>query len=176
MFSSIRQSSRVPRLRQGRGGQRGPAPQHLQGDAPAEQDPQGDQEEPGQEGDGADRGDCRGQGQLQEVLRAVQQEPEARHPRGLHQQEEARELPQVPHLGLRGRAREPRRLRDEDSTNRKKLASYLRYHTSASGDEHASLGDYVARMKENQKDIYYITGESKDVVSTSSFVERLKKR
>jgi len=64
----------------------------------------------------------------------------------------------------------------EDSTNRKKLASYLRYHTSASGDEHASLGDYVARMKENQKDIYYITGESKDVVSTSSFVERLKKR
>merc|ERR1719318_445041 len=63
----------------------------------------------------------------------------------------------------------------EDSTNRKKLASYLRYHTSASGDEHASLGDYVARMKENQKDIYYITGESKDVVSTS-FFERLKKR
>merc|ERR1712200_102705 len=64
----------------------------------------------------------------------------------------------------------------EDSTNRKKLAGFLRYHTSASGDEIASLGDYVARMKENQKDIYYITGESKDVVSTSSFVERLKKR
>merc|ERR1712200_156557 len=64
----------------------------------------------------------------------------------------------------------------EDSTNRKKLAGFLRYHTSASGDEFASLGDYVARMKENQKDIYFITGESKDVVSTSSFVERLKKR
>jgi len=64
----------------------------------------------------------------------------------------------------------------EDSTNRKKLAGFLRYHTSASGEELASLGDYVARMKENQKDIYYITGESKDVVSTSSFVERLKKR
>ena len=64
----------------------------------------------------------------------------------------------------------------EDSTNHKKLAGFLRYHTSASGDELASLGDYVARMKENQKDIYFITGESKDVVSTSSFVERLKKR
>merc|ERR1712000_775697 len=64
----------------------------------------------------------------------------------------------------------------EDSTNRKKLAGYLRYHTSASGDEQAGLSDYVSRMKENQKDIYYITGESKEVVSSSSFVERLKKR
>ena len=39
----------------------------------------------------------------------------------------------------------------EDSTNRKKLASILRYYTSASGDEMSSLGEYVARMKENQK-------------------------
>merc|ERR1712240_550653 len=64
----------------------------------------------------------------------------------------------------------------EDSTNRKKLAGFLRYHTSASGDEMCSLNDYVSRMKENQKDIYYITGESKDVVGSSSFVETLKKR
>jgi len=64
----------------------------------------------------------------------------------------------------------------EDSQNRKKLSEYLRYHTSASGDEPCGLKDYVARMKENQKDIYYITGESKDVVATSAFVERVKKR
>merc|ERR1712215_121808 len=64
----------------------------------------------------------------------------------------------------------------EDSTNRKKLAGYLRYYSSASGDETCSLSDYVSRMKETQKDIYYITGESKEVVGTSSFVERLKKR
>jgi len=64
----------------------------------------------------------------------------------------------------------------EDSTNRKKLAGYLRYSSSASGDEMCSLSDYVSRMKENQKDIYYITGESKEVVGSSSFVERLKKR
>merc|ERR1711971_247672 len=64
----------------------------------------------------------------------------------------------------------------EDSSNRKKLAGYLRYYTSASGDETCSLSDYVSRMKENQKNIYYITGESKEVVSASAFVERLKKR
>ena len=64
----------------------------------------------------------------------------------------------------------------EDSTNRKKLSGFLRYHTSASGDEQCSLGDYVSRMKENQKDIYYITGENKEIVAQSAFVERLKKR
>merc|ERR1711899_388112 len=64
----------------------------------------------------------------------------------------------------------------EDSTYRKKLAGLLRFFTSASGDEPCSLGDYVSRMKENQKDIYYITGENREVVAASAFVERLKKR
>ncbi|XP_003424204.1 heat shock protein 83 [Nasonia vitripennis] len=64
----------------------------------------------------------------------------------------------------------------EDSANRSKLADLLRYHTSASGDEACSLKDYVGRMKENQKHIYYITGESKEQVANSSFVERVKKR
>ncbi|KAI4489544.1 hypothetical protein M0802_010981 [Mischocyttarus mexicanus] len=64
----------------------------------------------------------------------------------------------------------------EDSQNRKKLSELLRYHTSASGDEACCLKDYVGRMKENQKHIYYITGESKEQVSNSSFVELVKKR
>jgi len=64
----------------------------------------------------------------------------------------------------------------EDSTNRKKLAGFLRYYTSQSGDEVTSLKEYVSRMKENQKDIYYITGESKETVQTSAFVERVIKR
>jgi len=64
----------------------------------------------------------------------------------------------------------------EDSTNRKKLSEFLRYQTSASGDELCSLKDYVSRMKENQKHIYYITGETKDQVANSSFVEKVKKR
>ncbi|KAI4485772.1 hypothetical protein M0804_006261 [Polistes exclamans] len=64
----------------------------------------------------------------------------------------------------------------EDSQNRKKLSELLRYNTSASGDEVCSLKDYVGRMKENQKHIYYITGESKEQVANSSFVELVKKR
>merc|ERR1712135_91666 len=44
------------------------------------------------------------------------------------------------------------------------------------GEEQTSLKDYVGRMKENQKQIYYITGESRETVSNSAFVERVKKR
>jgi len=64
----------------------------------------------------------------------------------------------------------------EDSQQRKKLAEFLRYYSTANEDEATSLKDYVSRMKENQNDIYFITGESKDAVKQSSFVERLKKR
>nr|ADU03767.1 heat shock protein 90 [Penaeus vannamei] len=64
----------------------------------------------------------------------------------------------------------------EDSTNRKKLAEFLRYHTSASGDEMSSLKEYVSRTKENQKHIYFITGETREQVQNSAFVERVKKR
>jgi len=63
----------------------------------------------------------------------------------------------------------------EDSTNRKKIADLLLYYSSHSGDEMTSLKDYVGRMKENQKDIYYITGENKETVKNSAFVERVKK-
>lgn len=64
----------------------------------------------------------------------------------------------------------------EDSQSRNKLADLLRYQTSASGDDMCSFKDYVSRMKENQKHIYFITGESKEQVANSSFVERVKKR
>jgi len=61
----------------------------------------------------------------------------------------------------------------EDSTNRSKIAELLRYNTSTSGDEMSSLKDYVTRMKENQKHIYYIIGENLEFVKKSSFVEKI---
>jgi len=64
----------------------------------------------------------------------------------------------------------------EDSTNRAKVADLMRYHTSKSGDEQISLKEYVDRMKEGQNDIYYITGESIAAVSSSPFLEALRKR
>ncbi|OXB56875.1 hypothetical protein ASZ78_007248, partial [Callipepla squamata] len=79
-------------------------------------------------------------------------------------EEKTEDKPEIEDLGIH-----------EDSQNRKKLSELLRYYTSASGDEMVSLKDYCTRMKENQKHVYYITGETKDQVANSAFVERLRK-
>jgi molecular chaperone HtpG len=64
----------------------------------------------------------------------------------------------------------------EDTANRNKIAEFLRFYTSKSGEEMVSLKDYIGRMKENQNDIFFITGESKQAVSNSPFIEGLKKK
>jgi molecular chaperone HtpG len=64
----------------------------------------------------------------------------------------------------------------EDTTNRQKLSELLRFYTSKSGDDMISLKDYIARMKEGQKDIYFITGESRASVTNSPFIETLRNK
>jgi len=64
----------------------------------------------------------------------------------------------------------------EDTTNRQKLAELLRFHSSKSGEDMISFKDYIGRMKEGQKYIYYITGESRQVVANSPFIEKLKNK
>merc|ERR1719248_440656 len=55
----------------------------------------------------------------------------------------------------------------EDSSNRTKLAKLLRFQTSLSGDNWTSLEKYISRMKKGQKNIYYISAESKEAVEKS---------
>jgi molecular chaperone HtpG len=64
----------------------------------------------------------------------------------------------------------------EDSTNRAKLAELLRYYSSKSGEEMVSFKQYIEKMKEGQKYIYYITGENKATVAASPFIEKLKNK
>lgn len=66
----------------------------------------------------------------------------------------------------------------EDGKSREKLKELLRFSSTkgASADDWTSLKDYVTNMKEGQKDIYYVTGESYTVVKDLPCMEKLKKK
>ncbi len=64
----------------------------------------------------------------------------------------------------------------QDFDNKDKIASLLRYKTTKSDGKYSSLTDYVSRMKPEQNDIYYITGDSLNTLLNSPHLERLKEK
>ncbi len=63
-----------------------------------------------------------------------------------------------------------------DWENKDKIAELVRYQTTKSGEKRISLKDYVANMKEGQKEIYYLTGENLSTLINSPLIEQLKER
>jgi molecular chaperone HtpG len=65
----------------------------------------------------------------------------------------------------------------EDFANKEKIASLFRFASTQSGSQDAtvSLADYISRMKEDQKKIYYVTGENYNAVFNSPHLEFFKK-
>jgi len=63
-----------------------------------------------------------------------------------------------------------------DPDRRTKLASLARYKTTKSEDKWRSLDDYVKEMAEDQKEIYYITGDDLNALANSPLLEKLKEK
>jgi len=66
----------------------------------------------------------------------------------------------------------------EDFGNREKIAKLLRFATTHTGDatQNVSLDDYLARMKEGQDKIYYITADSHAAAKSSPHLEIFRKK
>jgi molecular chaperone HtpG len=64
----------------------------------------------------------------------------------------------------------------QDADNKERIASLLRYKSTHSDGKYTSLAEYVSRMKPDQKEIYYITGEGLDTLLNSPHLERLKEK
>ncbi|HHW4668124.1 MAG TPA: molecular chaperone HtpG [Xylella fastidiosa subsp. multiplex] len=66
----------------------------------------------------------------------------------------------------------------EDYSNREKVASLLRFASTydTSGDPSVALTDYIARMKEGQDKLYYLTGESYAQIKDSPYMEVFRKK
>jgi molecular chaperone HtpG len=60
-----------------------------------------------------------------------------------------------------------------DFVNREKFSDLLRFNSSASknSDPDASYADYISRMKEGQKEIYYVSGASREAIDRDPHTE-----
>jgi len=66
----------------------------------------------------------------------------------------------------------------EDFDNKEKIASLLRFATTetCNTDQNVSLADYISRIKEDQKAIYYITADTHAAAKGSPHLEIFKKK
>jgi len=64
----------------------------------------------------------------------------------------------------------------EDDRNRDEIATYLRFFSNNSDEEYTSLDEYIEKMPEGQKAVYYVTGEGKEKAKMSPVIEKLKSR
>merc|ERR1712066_313617 len=64
----------------------------------------------------------------------------------------------------------------EDDSNRSKLSKLLRFRTTKSEDKEVSLDKYLDRMQESQESIYYMSGDSFDVMHKAPALQIFKKK
>merc|ERR1719482_1080924 len=64
----------------------------------------------------------------------------------------------------------------EDDSNRSKLSKLLRFQTSKSEGKEISLDKYLDRMAESQESIYYMSGESLDIMAKAPAMQIFKKK
>ena len=66
----------------------------------------------------------------------------------------------------------------EDHANRERIAKLLRFSSTQTdkSEQEVSLEDYVGRMKEGQKEIYYVTAETFTAAKSSPHLEVLRKK
>merc|ERR1712151_1040603 len=64
----------------------------------------------------------------------------------------------------------------EDDSNRSKLSKLLRFTTTKSDGKEISLDKYLDRMQESQESIYYMSGDSMEVMKKAPALQIFKKK
>ena len=63
-----------------------------------------------------------------------------------------------------------------DADRRAKIAALARFKTTKSDNQWRSLDEYIKQMPENQKEIYYLTGDDLNTLINSPLLEKLKEK
>jgi TNF receptor-associated protein 1 len=64
-----------------------------------------------------------------------------------------------------------------DFSNKEKIAKLLRFESSLTEkDKLTGFDDYISRMKDDQKDVYYLIGPNRDALESAPYLEAFKAR